>query len=151
MAQRNFRHGESVGGKPSPEWVVWHSMKQRCENTNSDSYERYGARGIRVCERWQVFENFLADMGRRPSVRHSIDRFPDQTGNYEPGNCRWAIAAQQNRNRSDNVFLEFSGVRKCLTDWATEVGLSRDIIAWRLKRGWSIERALSQPLRGMSG
>ena len=88
-------HGMSA----TPIYGRWHAMMTRCANFNHPSYKKYGARGITVCERWQKFENFFADMGLPPSPKHSIDRWPDNAGNYEPGNCRWATASEQARNR----------------------------------------------------
>lgn len=73
-------------------------MLQRCTNQNRDNYSFYGGRGIKVCERWFVFENFLADMGERPADT-TLDRYPDNDGNYEPGNCRWATLLEQAGNR----------------------------------------------------
>lgn len=81
-------------------------MNARCGNPKNPNFRYYGGRGIRVCERWSVFENFLADMGRRPGREYSIDRYPDNNGNYEPGNCRWATASQQNRNKTRRVPVE---------------------------------------------
>jgi hypothetical protein len=81
------------------EGVCWRGMKQRCRNPNNPAYPSYGGRGITVCERWNSFENFYADMGPRPSPQHSIDRWPNNDGNYEPGNCRWATKSEQNENR----------------------------------------------------
>jgi hypothetical protein len=84
-----------------PEWRIWSGMRARCSNPNNKAYKWYGARGIKVCERWcgpDGFMNFIADMGRRPSPNLSIDRI-DNDGNYEPGNCRWATAKQQSQNR----------------------------------------------------
>lgn len=95
-----FTHGHArrLAGWGTPEFLSWKSMLQRCLNPKATGFDRYGGCGIRVCERWLSFENFLADMGSRPPER-SLDRFPDKCGNYEPGNVRWATRAQQRANR----------------------------------------------------
>ena len=82
----------------TPEYRAWDSMRQRCTNVNNKKFQNYGARNITICKRWSLVENFLADMGSRPSLKHSLDR-KDTNGNYEPNNCRWTTSVQQNRNR----------------------------------------------------
>lgn len=88
--------------KDSPEYHSWRSMRSRCLNSNETEYKRYGGVGISVCQRWDTFKNFLADMGTRPSGT-TLDRFPDPNGNYEPGNCRWATFSEQRRNRRERM------------------------------------------------
>lgn len=90
------RHGYCRRTRKAPEYNTWLTMRQRCQNPNYDKYSYYGGRGIRVCERWQVFENFLADMGPRPEGK-TLDRI-ETNGNYEPGNCRWATRSEQQQN-----------------------------------------------------
>lgn len=111
-----FRHRSSVGLPPFhwklPEYHTWSSMIQRCGNSNNPAYKQYGARGIKVCKRWKKFRNFLLDMGKRPSPRHSLDRFPNNDGDYEPNNCRWATDREQSFNTSRNVAPEdITGMR----------------------------------------
>lgn len=98
LGHKNCRHGEAAAR--TPEYLVWKSMFTRCDNPKAHNFKYYGARGISVCESWrQSFSNFLRDVGRRPSQQHSIDRYPDNDGNYEPGNVRWATDAEQNSNK----------------------------------------------------
>lgn len=143
ITQSKTRHGQSE----SPEYAIWCGMRKRCINPNASGFYKYGARGTMVCERWQLFENFIADMGPRPSSEHSIDRFPDTNGHYEPGNCRWATPAEQSRNRRNNITLTFNGRTMLLVEWADEIGIKRKTLRARIFYcGWSIERALTAPL-----
>ena len=93
-----LRHGAARPGKHTVEYGTWQAIIKRCSNPNHERFQYYGGRGIRVCERWQTFENFLADMGPRPSGRYSIERL-DVNGNYEPDNCVWIPLADQVKNR----------------------------------------------------
>jgi hypothetical protein len=137
-------HGESRGpnGKPTPEYVAWMQAIARCHNPNNHAYDRYGGRGILVCATWRgSYEAFLADMGRKPSPKHSLDRI-DVNGGYEPDNCRWATALTQARNSRKNRWVELAGRKMCLSEACLEVGLPYDTVRARLTRGWSDERAL---------
>lgn len=138
-----LRHGESN----SPEHKVWMGMLDRCKNQNSTFYAIYGGRGIAVCERWTTFENFLADMGPRPSLRHSIDRI-DNDGDYEPGNCRWASAMQQANNTSKNVNITICERTMTMAQWCRETGIDPDLASQRILRDkWSPEDAVTTPPR----
>ncbi|MFI5113494.1 MAG: hypothetical protein ACHP7J_00015 [Terriglobales bacterium] len=123
------------------------SARYRCTNVNSPDYPDYSGSGVKVCERWLVFENFLADMGPRPSPQHSLDRFPNQNGDYEPGNCRWATIKEQNRNRKSNRPLTLNGETKLIIEWSELLGMSKNTIRARLERGWSVERTLTTPVQ----
>ena len=151
VSQARRKHGESGNAESgrTPEYTAWAAIRRRCENPNDGSFSRYGGRGISVCDRWRLsFEDFLEDMGRRPSEFHSIDRI-DNSGNYEPSNCRWATDKEQSRNRRSNRVLEYNGEKKCLTEWAEEMNVNSKAIEARLKRGWSVGKSLTTPVRGM--
>ena len=122
----------------------WGAMLSRCRNPNATGYPKYGARGIRVCERWHCFESFYADMGECPPGL-SIDRI-DNNGDYEPGNCRWATIKQQARNKRNTVLIEIGGVTKSLPEWCEIYGLHSSIVYTRMHRlGWSGEKAITTP------
>lgn len=128
----------------SDEYKVWAGVKRRCNNSKDKTYPMYGGRGIKVCDRWsRSFEAFLDDMGKRPSPAHSIDRYPNQTGNYEPANCRWATRQQQSENKKNNRYLSLNGETRTLTEWSRRLGVTHETIRQRIGRGWSIERALT--------
>lgn len=121
IKESNTTHGQAL---KTPEYGSWGSMLVRCYNKKNKSFHNYGGRGISVCDRWRYsFENFFEDMGERPSKKHSLDRFPDKNGNYEPINCRWATPKQQADNRRGNVWLEHEGKRIVQEDWARELGV----------------------------
>lgn len=143
----------------TPEHRSWRAMYRRCYEERTQQYPYYGERGVRVCERWRGKEgcaNFIADMGLKPSPKHTIDR-KNNSGHYScgkceecrekswPSNCRWLTNAEQQRNRRSNVLIEFRGETKCLQAWADEMGLVASSIMGRLKRGWTVERALTTP------
>lgn len=131
------------------EFNIWVGMKSRCYNPNNNSYKNYGAKGIKVCDRWldkeNGFVNFLEDMGKSP-LGYSIDRI-DVYGNYSPENCRWSNAKTQQNNRSNNHNIEYLGQIKTLSQWAEEYGFRPDQLICRLQRGWSIGKSLTTPMR----
>jgi hypothetical protein len=134
----NTKHGL----RTHADYDLWRGMKDRCYNPNHSAYEYYGGRGVTVCDRWRhSFENFLADMGPRPSTKHSIDRI-DTSGSYSPENCRWATQRQQMRNTRSNHYLTYNGKTLMVSEWAEELGISRNTIAARLHTGKPIEDVL---------
>lgn len=132
------------------EYRTWISMNRRCADPTRPDYPRYGGRGIKVCERWRnSFETFFADMGERPSIKHSIDRI-DHDGHYEPGNCRWALGKTQQRNLSSNRRVLYEGQEMTLAEACECAGrlADYDAIYMRvIKCGWSLEKALTKPIR----
>ena len=126
-------------------YLSWLAMVRRCTDINSSNYGRYGGAGISVCGRWKSFENFLDDMGERPA-NTSIDRVDNSRG-YEPGNCRWATATTQARNQRRNRLLTHDGMTMPLAAWAEKNNLNAGTLRTRLRDGWTVERALMQPVR----
>ncbi len=124
----------------------WCAIRQRCENRNHKRFHKYGARGISVCPRWHVFENFLEDMGHPASSAMSIDRI-DNNGNYEPANCRWATPEQQARNKTAARKLTIDGEERSIHDWADITGVKFATIWRRIRLGWTPERAVLQPVK----
>lgn len=134
---------KSVAASSTVEYSAWSKMIRRCVDPKDAAFRNYGGRGIKVCKKWlNSFENFLADMGPRPSAEHSIDRI-DNDGNYEPGNCRWATRMQQNGNQRTNVQLTFDGLTMHMAAWAHHLGIKKSTLHWRIKSGQSLEVALS--------
>lgn len=115
---------------------IWKNMKNRVKNKNSFKFHDYGGRGIKICDKWLKFENFLEDMGYPPTSKHSIDRI-DNNGNYEPSNCRWATNREQTRNQRSNIIITHSGVSKCASEWAEELNISAMVIRKKYKKGLS--------------
>lgn len=119
------------GATNTPTFRVWSGMRQRCLDPNYHSYDRYGGSGIKIAERWMVYDNFLADMGERPAGL-TLDRYPDHAGNYEPGNCRWATPKQQARNKRTTALVD--GI--AIADLAEKHGIPRATIQYRYRKGY---------------
>ncbi len=135
-------HGHCAGGHDSRTYKSYRHMLDRCLNPKNNRFERYGGRGIKVCDRWlHSFENFLADMGEAPEGLE-IDRFPDNDGNYKSGNCRWATPSQNSRNRRSNVNITINGQTMCAEEWSKLSGIKPATVRFRLRRGWNPERAI---------
>lgn len=139
--ERSTRHGCARDGQMGLEYRIWIGMWQRCSNPNDRRYRVYGARGIKVCDRWRTYENFIEDMGVRPSKDLSIDRI-DNDGHYEPGNCRWATDKEQARNKRNTIIIEHLGEKKTVPEWSEITGVKECTIRERLRHGLSAEEAL---------
>jgi len=139
MLTANVTHGMTS----TVEYKTWVRIKTRCLNKHEKNYRNYGGRGINVCNRWlNSFENFYADMGKRPSSKHSIDRI-DNNGDYCPKNCRWATRSEQARNKRNVPIIEYNGELKTMAEWSEITGIKRSTIAMRIHYGWGIDKTLS--------
>ena len=148
-AQRWTTHGHTKKGGNHPLYSVWAGIKSRTENPKSPGWHNYGGRGIKMCSRWRnSFENFLEDMGKRPSKKHSIDRI-DNDGDYTPENCRWATKEEQSNNMRKNVNITMNGETKTISEWCRIYDINYPAALWRLHNGWSVEDVFSiEPFRG---
>lgn len=127
---------------------IWQKMRARCSNNKSKDFKNYGGRGIKVCESWETsFECFYEwSTNNGYTEKLTIDRI-DVNGNYEPNNCRWVNRKIQNRNRTNNNIIEFRGEKLCLAEWSDKLGITYFTLSSRLKRGWSVERAFTTPVK----
>jgi hypothetical protein len=135
MKEKEF-HGQSkINGKPSPTYLSWVSMRQRCYNKNHCAYKNYGGRGIMVCDEWNNnFGNFFSDMGERPEGK-SLDRI-DNDGNYNKENCKWSTQKEQSNNTRSNTYVTINGETKRLSKWSNLFGINRATINARIKKGF---------------
>lgn len=141
-------HGLAIKGAEHPMYKIWEAMKARCYNPNNKFYSYYGGRGITVCDRWLEKEtgvvNFISDMGPRPTPNHSVDRENNEKG-YGPDNCRWATKKEQQSNTRANVWIEYNGEIKTVSQWAEITGINKKTISYRQKEGWGSEEIFRTP------
>lgn len=129
-----------------PEYALWGKMRSRCKNPNATDYARYGGRGIGICDRWSDFDLFLADVGKRPSSEHSLDR-EDNDGHYEPGNVKWATRVEQQNNKRNTHWVEYRGEKMSVADAVRASGsiVTRENATCRIKHGWPVATAVETP------
>ena len=138
--EASLRHGMSHTSIHN----TWMAMIQRCNDANCKAYPAYGGRGIKVCERWMVFESFLADVGIPPQKGMTLDRYPNNDAGYEPGNVRWATKKEQANNRRSSKLITFQNETLTQAQWEDRYGLPRGMLNGRLQLGWTLERALTE-------
>lgn len=142
-------HGAYIGGKERAEHYIWRTMLIRCR-TNAPHYEH-----VSVCKRWHKYENFIADMGFRPSLKYTLDRFPDPNGDYRPSNCRWATYSQQMKNRRNTPHFISGGLIGTVGDWAAHLGMSTPLARYRWNhwgtfvKGWTWQCVPPKELKKM--
>lgn len=124
------------------EYACWNQMLQRCHNPNNPTYERYGAKGIRVCARWRRgFEEFFKDMGSKPTPEHTLDRIKSDQ-DYKPVNCQWLHKSLQARNRLYVKRYTINGEKLCIPEISKKYNIKERTIYWRIKKGWSMDRVV---------
>lgn len=139
IKKNHFVHG----GKNDAEYNIWCKMRQRCNNPSDASYKNYGGRGITFCKEWQSYENFLTDMGRRPSGSYTLERI-NVNGNYCKENCKWATWDEQRMNKRKTLYIEYNGERKTLKEWAIIIGKKYILLYNRIViHKWPIEVAFN--------
>ena len=127
----------------TPEYSSWRAMKARCLNPKHGAFSRYGGNGIAVCPEWMhSFKTFLADLGYRPSMDHTLERIDNSEG-YHKKNCRWATRKEQAENRKSTKWVIINGTALSLSDAARACGINNTTLLARLKSGWTIEKATS--------
>lgn len=147
-AENGKKHSTTHGMRSSRLYGIWRGMCKRCLNQSDGNYPRYGGAGVRLYPEWEHFEPFMEwSLSNSYDDTKTIDRYPICNGNYEPSNCRWATPLQQQRNRSCLIQLTFNGQTKLLVEWAEELVIGYDVLKSRLRNGWSVERALTEPVR----
>jgi hypothetical protein len=145
ILRQRATHGHARSSGLSPTYGSWQSMLRRCEIPSATNYSYYGGAGVKVHPEWlESFEAFLRDVGERPSLQHSLDRYPNFNGNYEPGNVRWATKHEQSVNRRSTIWITFNGETLCMTDWARRTGLRLGTIRSRLIARLPVEQVLAR-------
>ena len=144
-----IKHGHVIGNIKSPEYLSWGAMRKRCKNPNVHNYKKYKELGVIVCEEWNDFSVFLADMGLKPSKTHTIERINNNKGYYKE-NCKWATKKEQQRNTRITTFIEYKGIRKSTAEWAELIGFPLSVLYNRvIGCKWDLERAFTTPSKGV--
>lgn len=138
-ALARVKHGGWLGGKEAPEHYVWRAMRARCNNPNTAAFKYYGARGIKVCKRWEKYENFIVDMGSRPTASHSLDRIR-VGGDYKPSNCRWATQSEQQKNKTTTKIYSNGSFTGTLGECAEHLGVTKNCAFERWKSWGTFEK-----------
>lgn len=146
ILNKNYKHGHGSPGQTSSTWKSWQAMRQRCNYPKDICYKNYGGRGIKVCSGWQnSFVNFLSDMGERPNG-FVLDRIDNEKG-YDISNCRWSSILDSARNKTNLLYIEFNGEKKCLKEWCLILGLNYQAVYKRLfNYNWSVSEAFSKKI-----
>ena len=147
LRERSTQVHTTHGQRHSRLYTIWRTMKLRCSNPKTNGYKDYGGKGVTVCEEWQDFDAFFDwAMQNGYSDSLTIDR-KDRNGNYEPSNCKWATQKEQQNNKSTNHLLTYNGETKTMTQWADEYRMNFHTLKERIKRGWTVEKALTTPVK----
>lgn len=141
---RHHGNNRTHGKRKTREYTIWCNIKARCQNPKHPSFHNYGGRGISLCEQWESFETFLADVGTAPTTKHTLDRIDNNAG-YMPANVRWATRVTQTRNMRVNVNVCIDGAVKCLHDWCKLYGISAGAVYRRMGKGESVVSAITRP------